>query len=74
MSSGNLLDTLKNTLTETISEIVPKISEINPAQPIIDKTIDYVQDKLKTYMYVGIAMYALVIILLFIIIYMLYKR
>ena len=73
-ATNNLLDSLKSTISEKISELVPKLSELAPAQTIIDKTIDVIQDKFKSYIYIGAGLYALIIVLLIIIIYMLSKK
>jgi hypothetical protein len=70
----SLLDKLKNTITDKISEIIPKVSDIIPKAGVIDETaIDKVKERLTGYFYVGIALYALLIILLLFIIYLVSK-
>ena len=73
-STNNLLESLKGTITEKIAELIPKLSEITPAQTIIDKSIDLIQEKFKSYIYVGIGLYAFLVVLLIIIIYLVSRK
>jgi uncharacterized membrane protein YukC len=73
-STNNLLESLKGTITEKIAELIPKLSEITPAQTIIDKSIDLIQEKFKSYIYVGLGLYAFLVVLLIIIIYLVSRK
>lgn len=68
----SLKDTVKEKMTEINSEIKNKLNEtIN--KDVIDKGINVIQQRLGEYKAIGFAMYAIPVIILFYIVYLLNK-
>ena len=80
----SIIDKIKDTINQKLSEsgfveklkdaIIQKVSDTEFVQTVVDKGTVAVENKVRPYLYIGTALYALIIVLLLIIIYMIYKR
>ncbi|ADO18231.1 hypothetical protein [Acanthamoeba castellanii mimivirus] len=61
-----------------LNSILDKLTSDNFKDKLMDKIVDpvtmMINDRIRPYVYIGIVMYAILVILLLIIIYMLYKK